>query len=106
MLRTDDVFGQVRLHLSHEAVEPLSGKRLRVTFINGTIKIYDCKPLLKEEAFQLLGNEAFFRAVSVELHGYAVVWNDQVDLAESELWLHGQTSNHRLQRTAGASAKA
>ena len=89
-----------------KAVEPLSGKRLRATFINGTTKIYDCTPLLKEEAFQLLRDDAFFRGVSVEPHGYAVVWNDQVDLAESELWLHGKTSNDRLQRTAGASAEA
>lgn len=83
-----------------KAVEPLSGKRLRVTFVNDTIKVYDCNPLLEQGAFQLLRDEAFFRAVSVEPHGYAVVWNDQVDLAESELWLYGQASNRGLQRPA------
>ncbi len=90
-----------------KAVEPLAEKRLRVTFVNETIKIYDCKPLIEKEPFQRLGDEAFFRCVHVEPHGYAVVWDDQVDLAESELWLHGQTPNTRLQRSArGAAAEA
>ncbi len=90
-----------------KAVEPLTGKRLRVTFVNGKIKIYDCKHLLGQEPFRLLRDEAFFRAVSVEPHGYAVVWNDQVDLAESELWLRGQSPNNSLQRSApGAAAEA
>lgn len=73
-----------------KTVEPLAGKKLRVTFIDETVKIYDCTHLLEEEPFQPLNNESFFRCVRVEPHGYAVAWNDQVDLAESELWLHGQ----------------
>ena len=90
-----------------QAVEPLTGKRLRATFVNGETKIYDCKPLLKQEPFKLLEDEAFFRAVAVEPHGYAVAWNDQVDLAESELWLHGQSPNNGLQRAApGGAAEA
>lgn len=72
-------------------VEPLAGKKLRVTFANDATKIYDCKPLLKEEPFRLLGDEAFFRSVHVEPHGYAVAWSDEIDLAESELWLHGES---------------
>lgn len=74
-----------------KVVEPIAGKRLRVTFDNDMIKIYDCTHLLEKEPFRLLRDEAFFRCVYVEPHGYAVVWNDQVDLAESELWLHGKS---------------
>ena len=75
-----------------EAVEALANKRLRVTFSNGIAKIYDCAPLLRQEPFRLLADEALFRAVQVEPHGYAVAWNDRIDLAESELWLHGQAT--------------
>lgn len=72
-----------------EAVEPVRGKQLRVTFVNGSIKLYDCKPLLAEEPFRNLEGDVFFRSVAVEHPGHAVVWSDEVDLAGSELWIHG-----------------
>ena len=71
------------------SVQVLAAERLCVTFENGEVKLYDCTPLLREPAFRRLRNEAFFRNVSPDRHGYAVSWNDEVDLAESELWLHG-----------------
>lgn len=87
-----------------KAVEPIERKKLRVTFVDNTIKIYDCTHLLDKEPFSLLRDEAFFRCVHVEPHGYAVVWNDQVDLAESELWLHGESPNNGVQRSAPSTA--
>ena len=72
-----------------ESVEPIQNKRLRVTFANGEVRVYDCTPLLASEAFRALKDEAFFRNVHADKSGYGVAWNDDVDLAESELWLHG-----------------
>lgn len=72
-------------------VQSLSGWRLRVTFSDASVKVYDCSPLLREPQFRLLESEAFFRCVHVDRHGYGVAWSDEVDLAESELWLHGTT---------------
>ena len=72
-----------------KAVESLPDKQLRVTFADGTVKCYNCQPLLTELSFRLLSDDAFFQTVQVDRHGYGVVWNDDVDLAESELWLHG-----------------
>ena len=90
-----------------KAVQPLPGKRLHVTFTNDAVKIYDCSHLLDQEPFRLLTDDAFFRCVRVEPNGYAVVWSDRIDLAESELWLHGEPPSTRLQRTAsGAVAEA
>jgi hypothetical protein len=71
------------------SVETLPGKRLLVTFANGDVRLYDCTPLLKDDAFRRLHDDAFFRNVRPDNHGYGVIWNDEVDLAESELWLHG-----------------
>ncbi len=71
------------------SVRALPAKRLRVTFENDEVKVYDCTPLLNEPAFRPLRDEAFFRNVSIDPHGYAVIWNDAVDLAEAELWLRG-----------------
>ena len=74
-----------------QAVHPLAGKRLRVTFATGTTKIYDCTPLLKELAFAPLKDEWFFRHVQADRSGFGVVWNDSVDLSESEVWINGTT---------------
>ncbi len=71
------------------SVEPIPRKRLRVSFEDGSVRIYDCKPLLEEPAFRHLNDDAFFRNVRPDPHGYGVAWNDDTDLAESELWLGG-----------------
>jgi len=70
-------------------VEPLAGKRLLVTFDNNTEKIYDCSLLLKEETFKPLMNDALFRSVKADRHGYGIIWTDEIDLSESELWING-----------------
>lgn len=72
------------------AVTPLTGKRLRVTFANGDVRVYDCTALLADPAFRLLHDEAIFRAVQADPHGYGVAWSDDLDLSESELWLNGE----------------
>lgn len=71
------------------SAEPLAEKRLSVLFDNGEKRVYDCTPLLEEEAFAPLREEPLFRAVKADRHGHGVIWNDRIDLAESELWLHG-----------------
>ena len=70
-------------------VEALEDKVLLVQFDNGETRFYDCKPLLSEDAFALLASDALFRAVKADRHGYGVVWSDEIDLSESELWLNG-----------------
>jgi len=79
-----------------KSVRPLSGKKLLVEFDNGVSKTYDCSPLLELEVFRPLSDEALFRSVRADEHGYAVIWNDALDLAESELWLNGKAVNRGL----------
>lgn len=74
-----------------QSVTPLEGKRLLITFQNGVSKVYDCSPLLEEKAFSLLVDEFFFKQVKVDVGGYGISWNEEIDLSESELWLHGST---------------
>jgi len=71
------------------SVQLVEGKKLLVKFIGGAEKIYACAPLLHVERFQLLNNEAFFKAVKVDAGGYGISWNDEVDLSEYELWTNG-----------------
>ena len=82
-MATVDVYPKVK------AVRPLAGKRLLVEFDNGVTKVYDCNPLLDSEVFAPLRNETVFRQVRADDHGYAVIWTDEIDLAESELWING-----------------
>jgi len=76
-------------YLRVETVEPLEDKCLLVTFHNGVEKIYDCKPLLEYEIFSPLTDDVLFRCVKTDHGGYGISWNDEIDLSESELWLHG-----------------
>jgi len=68
---------------------PLDDWRLQVTFVNGVCKVYDCKPLLRNPAFEPLSLGWLFRTVQVDSGGHGVSWNDEIDLSESELWEHG-----------------
>ena len=78
-----DSFPRVR------SVKPLRNKRLLVVFHNGTKKVYDCAPLLKSEVFRPLADEMLFRAVRSDPGGYGISWNEEIDLSEAELWVHG-----------------
>lgn len=72
-----------------DAVSTLPSYRLVVAFQNGIVKLYDCLPLLEDSAFTALKDESFFEQVEVDAGGYGVIWSDEVDLSESELWLNG-----------------
>ncbi|MEK7675393.1 MAG: DUF2442 domain-containing protein [Verrucomicrobiota bacterium] len=73
-----------------QTVRPQPGKKLLVTFATGETRIYDCQPLLREEAFRPLADEALFQRVRPDRHGYGVIWSEAIDLAESELWINGK----------------
>lgn len=70
-------------------VRALPKHRLLVTFQNGVVKEYDCTPLLEQEVFSSLRDETLFAKVAVGSDGYGIVWNEEIDLSESELWVNG-----------------
>jgi len=63
---------------------------LVIEFDNKQKKKYDITPLLEKEMFSPLKNPALFKSVKVDQGGYAVVWDNHIDLSEYELWRHGQ----------------
>ncbi len=71
------------------SVQPLPERRLLVTFVNGRQTLYDCRWLLELDRFQLLTYDAFFNAVTVDLGGYGISWNDDMDVSADELWQRG-----------------
>lgn len=58
---------------------------LFLTFENGEIREFDCKPILNDKPFDSIANEFIFRQVKVE-HG-TVVWPNEVDIAPETLYL-------------------
>lgn len=73
-----------------QAVTPQPNAQLVVTFSNQMTKVYDCRPLLQVAGFERLTDPALFRTVRRDPGGYGIVWDDELDLSESELWLNGQ----------------
>ena len=63
---------------------------LLVRFDNGQERKYDIAPLLTKKMFAPLKNPALFRSVKVEQGGYAITWNNDIDISEYELWRNGQ----------------
>ena len=71
-------------------VSPLPDYRLSVQFSEGCTKIYDLKPLFKQiPAFEELKDSHLFSDVTVDVGGYGIVWNDDLDLSCDELWENG-----------------
>ena len=73
------------------SVKPLGGFVLRAQFENGAVKLYDIKKLAERwPMFQpLTENPELFAAVRVDVGGYAVVWNDELDISCDELYANG-----------------
>jgi hypothetical protein len=62
---------------------------LIVKFTNNELREYDISKLLDKPMFSLLKNPAFFRNFIIESGGYGLVWNDEIDISEYELWQNG-----------------
>ena len=72
-------------------VIPLENYQLLVQFFSGETKIYDVKPLFDwKDVFKSLKENELFYGVFVDVGGYGIVWNDNVDLACDELWENGK----------------
>jgi hypothetical protein len=74
-----------------KSVCSLNNDTLVIEFDNSVKKLYNISPLLSNPVFEPLKQQSFFKAVQVEPGGYAISWNDAIDISEYELWNHGQT---------------
>jgi hypothetical protein len=72
---------------------------LIIKFTNDEIRKYDISQLLRNPMFAPLSNPGFFRNFRVESGGYGLVWNDDIDISEYELWQNGiRVSDGELDR--------
>ena len=74
-----------------KSVSPLTDFKLSVQFSEGVTKLYDMKPLFKKLPVfaQLKDDPKEFSSVTVDVGGYGIIWNDDLDLSCDELWEQG-----------------
>ncbi len=65
---------------------------LIVQFSEGVTKKYDLKPLFEKiSIFKSLQESAdLYYSVEVDVGGYGIIWNDDLDLSCDELWDNGE----------------
>ncbi|WP_204106655.1 MULTISPECIES: DUF2442 domain-containing protein [Spirulina sp. CCY15215] len=71
------------------SAEAIDDRTLLVKFTNQGIRKYDISKLLENPLFSLLRNPQFLRNFRVEPGGYGLVWNENIDISEYELWKNG-----------------
>lgn len=73
-----------------KSIYALPEYKLSVQFSEGVTKIYDVSPLFEKwETFNLLKSNNLFYDVTVDIGGYGIIWNDDLDLSCDELWENG-----------------
>lgn len=79
------------------SVTALDDYMLRVEFCEGVTKVYDVKPMFnKIPIFSKLTKNDLFNKVKVDIGGYAVVWNKELDLECDELFYEGSIIRTRF----------
>ncbi len=72
-------------------VYPKDNMIIEVDFDNKVRKEYDIKTILnKWIIFKELEDEELFKKVKVDVGGYGVSWNENIDLSCEELWKNGK----------------
>ena len=75
-------------------------RTLVIEFTNQEVKKYDVSHLLENVMFAPLRQPAFFKNFRIDSGGYGIVWNEDIDLSEYELWKNGVTIDERDQFVA------
>jgi len=62
---------------------------LLVHFSNHQARKYNCEKLLEKTMFSPLKNYAFFKNFQLDPSGSGIIWNDEIDISEYEIWVNG-----------------
>jgi hypothetical protein len=73
------------------SAQAIDDHTLIVKFSNNELRKYDISKLLEIPMFSPLKNPPFFRNFTIDPHGYGLIWNEDIDLSEYELWQNSVT---------------
>lgn len=75
-------------------VTPLKDYKLSIQFAEGITKIYNMENLIENnKMFFSLKNKEIFYSVEVDVGGYGIIWNDDIDISCDELFENGEAIN-------------
>ena len=74
-------------------VKTLPDFKLKIRFAEGETKQYDVKPLMAQwDIFAKFREDLeLFNTVKVDIGGYGITWNEELDISCDELWINGVT---------------
>ena len=74
------------------SITPIDDYKLIAVFCEGVTKVYDITPLFERiPIFNKLKENNLFYKVKVDMGGYGIIWNSEIDLACDELFYNGKT---------------
>ncbi len=81
------------------SVKPIDNMMLSVVFQNGIEKTYDISSLYDMfPQFRILEKEKYlFEEVQVDVGGYGISWNDELDIDANSIWEEGTETGVRQQ---------
>ena len=71
------------------SAQVIDDRTLLIEFSQNELKKYDISQLLDKKMFAPLQNLRFFKSFKIESGGYSLVWNEDIDISEYELWKNG-----------------
>lgn len=71
------------------SAKAIGDRILLVKFTDREVRKYDITHLLEKRMFAPLRNPGFFKNFKIEPGGYGLVWNEEIDISEYELWQNG-----------------
>lgn len=72
-------------------VLPKENLIIEVEFENKIIKEYDIKKVInKWTIFENLKDKELFKKVKIDIGGYGISWNEDIDLSCEEIWQNGE----------------
>jgi len=81
------------------AVRPREDYKLEITFSNGEVGVFDCRPYLDFGVFSELKNPDYFRQVRV-LQG-TVIWPHEQDICPDTLYVESEKSAETFDHKCG-----
>ena len=72
-----------------KSAQAIDDYTLLVEFANSEKRKYDIRKLLSKEMFLPLKNPRFFKNFQIDSTGYGIVWNEDIDISEYEILIHG-----------------
>lgn len=71
------------------SIETLPDYILLIGFADGAFRQFDLKPLIKDPPFKALSANDLYKKAKIDMGGYGIVWNDELDLSADGLYEKG-----------------